>query len=46
VVHNAPRAAALLWLAGLPGGAETVPRPGRWEPAYLRSSGAERQRVP
>lgn len=42
--HRAsPRAAALLWLAELEPEAGRVEAPGRWEPAYLRASGAERR---
>jgi tRNA threonylcarbamoyladenosine biosynthesis protein TsaB len=41
--HTAPRAAALLRLQGVGGGAQPV-EPGPWEPLYLRASGAERGR--
>lgn len=39
---SAPRAAALLWLAAVDADAGRVEAPDAWEPAYLRSSGAER----
>lgn len=37
-----PRAAALIWLVTLDPAAARVERPARYEPAYLRASGAER----
>lgn len=42
-VHlGVPRASALLWLAGLDPEAGRVDSAARWEPHYLRASGAER----
>ncbi|MDR0788061.1 MAG: tRNA (adenosine(37)-N6)-threonylcarbamoyltransferase complex dimerization subunit type 1 TsaB [Gemmatimonadota bacterium] len=38
----APRAAALLWLAGRIPDAGRIEDPAGWEPGYLRASGAER----
>jgi tRNA threonylcarbamoyladenosine biosynthesis protein TsaB len=38
----APRAAALLWLAHRTPETGRVPEPARWQPDYLRPSGAER----
>lgn len=40
--HAFPRAAALLWLAARHPGDGLVAAPARWQPEYLRASGAER----
>lgn len=41
-LFTAPRAGALLWLASLDPDAGRVEQPEEWEPAYLRSAGAQR----
>jgi tRNA threonylcarbamoyladenosine biosynthesis protein TsaB len=41
-VFCSPRAASLLWLAGIAPGLGRVADPAAWEPDYLRASGAER----
>lgn len=41
-LFTAPRAGALLWLASLDPGAGRIEQPEAWEPAYLRSAGAQR----
>ncbi len=42
---HAPRAGALLWLVREVPGRAAVADPARWEPTYLRASGAERMRA-
>lgn len=41
-----PRPSALLWLVDLDPTGGLVAEPGRWEPEYIRASGAQRMREP